>query len=341
MHLHIINTTLFGGAETIAAKLAKKFGKSIIISLYEKNNKYFEKRFNVKVKGLYYLLFSIIKYKNIKIISHNLQSHIVINLLGISAKFIFWNNISIYNVIHFDAKFVNKKWLLIYIITIKLIRPKLVFVSDFAKFRFEEISNLKRIKSKIIYNSIDKKFFKKTYNKILKEINSKKIHIGFIGRYKPIKRLPLFIEICNELSQINKNVYKFVIQSDISKKELIDLLKTLSDQNKISLKYKDFQLISSEDNPTKFYKICDIVISTSKTESFGLVFVETVAMGKRFYCINSTSFKMLIGESIINIETEIPEEISKFLNNEISRNYILPDISMFKEEIMINEYSKI
>ena len=109
MHFHIINTTLFGGAETIAAKLAKTFGKSIIISLYKKNTKYFEERFNVKVKGIYYLLFSILKYKNIKIISHNLQSHIVINLIGIFTKFIFWKNISIFNVIHFDANFVNKK----------------------------------------------------------------------------------------------------------------------------------------------------------------------------------------------------------------------------------------
>ena len=93
MHIHIINITVFGGAETIAVKLAKKFGDSIIISLSKKNFLDFQKRFSVKVRSLNYLFIAFLKNKNLKIFSHSLHSHVIINSIGIILKIFFLSKI--------------------------------------------------------------------------------------------------------------------------------------------------------------------------------------------------------------------------------------------------------
>ena len=340
MHIHIINSTTFGGAETVAAKLSKHFGGSILISIFEKNIK-FQERFNVQVRGIVFLIKLFLKKNNLKIFTHNLQSHILFNLLSVFGKMIFTKDFEIYNIVHFDAYHVKRKWLNLYIKTSKFVRPEIIFVSKFAKLRLEQMFNLKGLKTKIIYNSVDDKFFTYAGDKNLSEINSKRIYIGFIGRNKPVKRLSLFLEICDQLFKIDKSRYRFVIQSDASQEDLKDLISNISFNKNISIKHNNFKLISSDDNPIKFYDRCDIVISTSKTESFGLVCIETLAMGKRFYSLNSESLKMLFGNSSINISFENPKLVSEFINDDISRKYLIPDISNFKEAVMINEYSKI
>ena len=340
MHIHIINSTTFGGAETVAAKLSKYFGNSQLISIFEKDIK-FKERFNVEIRGIGSLIKLFIKKNNLKVFTHNLQTHILINLFSYVGKIFFKRNFRILNVIHFDAFYVKKKWLLFYIKTLRFFKPEIIFVSKYAKLRFENLCILKDLKTRIIYNSVDEKYFTYFGNRTLNEIISKEIHVGFIGRNKTIKRLPLFIEICDQLFKINKFKYRFVIQSDATREDLIDHVKKISHEKKIAISHKNFKLISSEDNPINFYNKCDIVISTSKTESFGLVGIETLAMGKRFYCINSESLKMLFGNSVINIFSEDPIFVSNFINKDVSKKYFIPDISRFKESVMINEYSQI
>jgi len=339
MHIHIINKIVFGGAETIAVKLSKKFGDSVVVSLSTKNFLEFQKRFSVKVRSLNYLFISLIKNKNLKIFTHSLHSHVIVNTIGMISKIFLYKKFKFHNVIHFDSYFANKIWLYLFIISIRLLKPEIIFVSNFAKVRFNDFYSLKGINVKIINNSIDDIFFKKKY-KYLKRIKSKKIYIGFIGRNKSIKRIPLFLEICYELSKIDRK-YNFIMQSDITKEEILDLINNLSLKKGFFNLDKNFTIIPSDHNPLKFYDKCDIVISTSKTESFGLVCIESLAMGKRFYSVNSESLEMLIGENDINIKNEDPKFISKFLNEEISKTYIIPNISKFREENMINEYYKI
>ena len=102
-----------------------------------------------------------------------------------------------------------------------------------------------------------------------------------------------------------------------------------------------FSLIPEYEDPIKFYKACDIVISCSSSESFGLTCIETLAMGKRLYTVNSQSLDKLFDIKDINIICEDPNKISKFIDHSILKFYKIPDLSKYKEKNMINEYSKI
>ena len=128
------------------------------------------------------------------------------------------------------------------------------------------------------------------------------MRIGFIGRYSPVKQLPLFLEICLELTKTRKKNFQFYIQSDISRDEINNLLLEIKKLNNYEENELDLVLLNSQDDPKFFYKNIDIVISTSKTETFGLTCIEALAMGKRLYTINSKSIESLFGKVDFNIK---------------------------------------
>ena len=165
--------------------------------------------------------------------------------------------------------------------------------------------------------------------------------IGFIGRYSPVKQLPLFLEICLELTKIRKKFFKFYIQSDISKHEINRLLEEIKKFNNYKKNCLDLVLYKSQEDPKIFYKSIDILISTSKTETFGLTCIEALAMGKRIYTINSKSIEFLFGNIEFNLKEKKIKNIAKLLINSFEREYLFPDISKFQESIMIKEYSKL
>jgi len=338
MHLHLINAAIFGGAESLAANICSNSPKSYLVNLFGRKNISFEYKFNLKLKNIWYLFKSINNGDLSRIYSHNIQSHIFINLLSYILKNNFLKSSCTYNVIHFDAYHVKKIYLKIYFFSIKLYKPKIIFVSDFAKLRFLEKQKIKNIDYKVIYNSIESKYFSKKniYKKFLPPIKKDKVFIGFIGRYHPLKRLDIFIKLCFQLNKIDSTKYSFVIQSDIKYKELEKLIH----QNDLKKQKIQFKLIADSIDPINFYQNVDIVISTSKTETFGLTCIEALAMGKRIYSVNSKSLSILLGKGDFNILTENLEKISKIIQNGLSNSYKKPDINRFRRELMIEEYNK-
>ena len=333
---------VIGGAEAIAVKLVKKLKtNSYLISLVKNKSLIFEKRFNIKLKNIFYLLSKISLNKVSRIFSHNIQAHIFLNFCSFIFKYLFLKRYSIYNVIHFDSLYINKILLKFYILSIKLSNPKLIFVSEFSKKRFNKHMDTEKLFTKVIYNSIDSKFFKSTNNYKQNYGFKYPIYIGFIGRLSPIKRLPLFLEICINLHLLNKKKYKFVIQSDISNKEFNRILNILSIKYSLNFNSINFTLIREYNDPLKFYESCEIIISTSITESFGLTCIETLAMGKRLYTINSESLKLLFNNPDFNIKCEDERYISKYIDESILKLYKCPNLEKFKEKYMLNEYSKI
>ena len=103
----------------------------------------------------------------------------------------------------------------------------------------------------------------------------------------------------------------------------------------------DLVLLNSQDDPKFFYKNIDIVISTSKTETFGLTCIEALAMGRRLYTINSKSIESLFGKVTFNIKWGEVKNIARLLIDSFEKKYLCPNISKFKESIMIEEYSKL
>tara|TARA_B100000212_G_scaffold263545_1_gene203200 strand:- start:347 stop:1372 length:1026 start_codon:yes stop_codon:yes gene_type:complete len=341
MQYHIINSSKFGGAELIAARLSKKLSDNCLIIIF-KNNHLFTERLKIDSKNLFFLLRNIFSNNENSFFSHNIQAHIILNILHILKRTILKTDSSkYYNVIHFDAFHIKKFWLNFYINLLKIYRPKLIFVSEYSKNQFfKKISFF--INSQVINNSISDDFFEKKHSgRSLKKLNTNELKIGFIGRYSPVKQLPLFLEICLELKKITKKDYKFYIQSDISRREINKLLEKIIKRNNYQFNYLDIVLYKSQQNPKIFYRSIDILISTSKTETFGLTCIEALAMGKRIYTINSKSIELLFGKVNFNLKAKRTRDIAKLLINSFDKKYILPDISKFKDCAMIKEYSKL
>jgi glycosyltransferase involved in cell wall biosynthesis len=338
MEIHIINSAIFGGAESIAANLCANSSNSYLVNLFGKENLNFESKFNFKLRNIWYLFKSIRNPDLSRVYSHNLQSHIFLNFLSYLLNNNLLKSSTTYNVIHFDVYHVKKIYLLLYFLSLKLYKPKIIFVSDFAKLRFLEKFKIKNIFYKVIYNSIEKKYFKQSiiYKKFLPPIKKDKVVIGFIGRNKPVKRLDKFIELCFHLNKIDPSKFSFLIQSDIKYKELEELIY----QKKIQKEKIKINLFTDSSDPINFYENVDIVISTSKTETFGLTCIEALAMGKRIYSINSQSLSLLLGKGDFNISTENPDKISQIINKGLYLEYKKPDISRFQKNIMIGEYHK-
>ena len=157
-----------------------------------------------------------------------------------------------------------------------------------------------------------------------------------------MKRLPLFLEIILELNRLQKDKFKFFIQSDISKKELDKLLKKIyAKKNQLPKDKLQIILYSSENDPLVFYNSIEILISTSKTETFGLTCIEAIAMNKKLYTINSSSIETLFGPVNFNIKEDSVEKISVRLIKLFKDDYLFPDISRFTELRMFEEYSKL
>ena len=100
-------------------------------------------------------------------------------------------------------------------------------------------------------------------------------------------------------------------------------------------------LFRSDNDPLAFYNSIDILISTSKTETFGLTCIEAIAMKKKLYTINSCSIETLFGPVNFNLKEDTVENISARLIKLFKEDYLFPDISRFTDLRMFEEYSKL
>ena len=158
MDFHIINSTTWGGAELIASKLSNKFSKRFLIILFKKDD-LFVKKLSIKTKGFFFLLRKIFNEKN-KFFSHNIQAHIILNLLTILKNYLKKKDKNkYYNVIHFDPLYIKKFWLFIFLETLKYSNTSIVFVSEYARNQLMMKINFP-VNYFIIYNSVSK-FMKK------------------------------------------------------------------------------------------------------------------------------------------------------------------------------------
>ncbi len=187
------------------------------------------------------------------------------------------------SIIHFHNKLSSKK--IFYIL--KFFSTKNIVFHEHGsawnvktKQQIKTFQNNAKIAKKIIVNSlatkhmlvkkfkIDKKKLALIYygfndpkiNK--KNINKKKLKIGFIGRLESVKGAHLFIEAANLLK--NKNL-SFLLAGD---GHLEKDLKLLSKQN------KKIKFIGNVVNPIQFIKTLDILIVPSIREPLGIVNIE-------------------------------------------------------------------
>ena len=339
MHFHLINNLTFGGSESIASVLAKSFSSSRLYTLYpfsRVSKVRFEARFSVQIFSFLFYLNSFIRQKNSSFFTHNVQSHIVVNLINYFFSLFGLKPRTHYNVIHFDAAHLKYFWRLLLIFSSYLSRPNLIFVSDFSKAQYHLFINLDLFSISIIPNAIPSRFFAIPTTHLLPPLNKSDINIGFIGRNASIKRLDLAIKTFSYLKQNSSFSFQFTLQSDISIIQLRNLI-SLSGLNSTLL--NDISLISQSEDCYYFYDQVDAVISTSSTESFSLVAIECLAMQKRFYSFNSTSIMTILNDFDYNFHDADISSFAAFISSNLSKSYKLPDLSLYRFDRFLSSYS--
>ena len=334
--VHIINQPLVGGAELVSARLATRFsnGKLYYMIGNREQVESFQNKNKVVLSGFFSILHKLIKGGN-KLFLHNLQSQVVLLIL---CKFLDLWGIKNYPhiVIHYDADHVKKRWLKLLVTILKKSDTVMVFVSPYTLKKFKKYIKIKNEKTHIIYNGVHERFFNhyRKENVLLKPIKHK-LRVGFIGRNAPVKRLSLFLEICEKMrAKTNLDIF-VVIQSNLknsdikeSNQELFHLVNCLN-----------FKLIDSKNDPQEFYEECDVVVSTSLTETFSLIAIESLATKTRFYSYGLECLDDMFDKPHFNLKAKSIDEFVDLFAKDLARPYPIPNLENFKESKMLEQYA--
>lgn len=240
--------------------------------------------------------------------------------------------------IHFDTLCLRKFWRLVYFFVLRISRPRLVFVSDFARNRLSSVFDTSNYSINIIHNAVQDRFFKLYPSSYaLNSSSCSSPRYRFIGRFSPVKRIYLALRTFSLLLLKQDNA-EFVIQSDLS----FSQLQVLCSMNNISAIFlKRVKLLPYHHDVCDFYHSVDIVSSTSLTESFSLIAIEAVAMQKKFFSYNSPSIEILLPDFQYNFIGDSLFDFSEFICYNSNNNYSFPCLDKFRSQSFLNSYSKL
>lgn len=336
---HLINNLTYGGAESIASMLAYSysFGRLYTLLPYSSSSKLtFEQRYSVNIDNLFAFIYSYFVYQHSSFFTHNVQAHIVVNILNYLLTISRLRKRTHYNIIHFDSAQIKSFWRSLYFFSVRISFPRLIFVSSFSKKQYASFINLNKYNFHIIPNAIPSHFFANNPLPSLPPLIDKHITLGFIGRYSLVKRLDIALKVFNILFESSHAKVNFVIQSDITLNQLHELLFSL---NLNSSLHKSITLIRHDEDTLNFYSVVDAVISTSLTETFSLIAIETLAMQKRFFSYNSPSISFILPDFKYDYAIFDILGFSQFIMKNLFLEYSMPNISPYHYDIFLHSYS--
>ncbi len=275
-----------GGAQTIVNQLLDRWSSDNIqllcFSLRRSNNfsSYNESLFVSSNYESKYNLSSFLELKNfiikndIKILHLHLPKSV---LFGVLIKILYFENIRIIVHEHGDI-FQNK---LLYNLFLRQFQNKIdlfIAVSGATRKKLIKKAGIDENKIKVLYNFIDQNYFNNNelsnYSKVAERqfinLTSDDFVIGFAGRLNKIKGCDILIK---SMSHIDIRGLKIVIAGDgIERKNLEELSENLNIRDNIIF-------LGYIKNIRGFYKIIDVLVVSSRSESFGLSIVEAQSMG--------------------------------------------------------------
>ena len=269
---HLITALESGGAEKIlfdtVSSLKDQFNHRVIVlskrgvycQKFEKIGIPVEK---VSIRLLWRLLFS--ERNQCLIHSYLYHSHIVSLLFKVIGYRVIWSiHSSIFDIVDFKAKLAG--WLSYFV------PNKIIYVSDFARNQHTKIGFTKQ-KSIVIYNGLDVNKFNNK-NQCTLAIDKDYINIVMIARYHPVKDYSRFSSIASIALQLNSSCYFYLIGkgNNKSNKELLNLL----EKNQI---LDNVKLMGEVDDIDTILPCFDLLVSTSRAESFGLTILEAILSG--------------------------------------------------------------
>ena len=268
----LANSAKLGGAENIAKQchrdIIKKFGGEMCRLTYLHRSDIYNFKFQRLLKlvdtfkSLILLINQLRKPYQYIIISHMHQANLISRICGI-----LFSNVRVYNFIH--SNFELKSYSLRYILTDRLIE-KYIFVSH-ASYEAQR-QYFDQNKATVIQNEVDnQRFFyneaKRISTRQLLKIKTTERVFLIAGRLESEKKVTEIVDTWIKF----KIDHKLIIVGDGSLKNKLKK-RSLSFETKI-------QVLDTVDNIEDYYNACDVLISNSPDESFGLVILESLNCG--------------------------------------------------------------
>lgn len=168
-------------------------------------------------------------------------------------------------------------------------------VSEQAKHKLVQVGAIKPERMLVINNSIDINKFKANdifRNKYRAEFNLKNEEICLlaVGRFHPAKDYSTLIKIFKELNFEYNNLRLFIVGDGNLRSSIEAEIKSFSLEENVSL------LGVRQDIP-QLMNMCDIFISTSAWEGFGLVLAEAMACSKIVVASSNAGFLEILGKN--------------------------------------------
>lgn len=167
-------------------------------------------------------------------------------------------------------------------------------VSEQAKNKLIAAGAVNPNKILVVNNSVDINKFKKNDDyraQYRKQFNLKKDDVCLlaVGRFHPAKDYPTLIKVFDQLRYKEKNIKLFIVGDGELRASIEAEIKTFALEDKVIL------LGIRQDIP-QLMNMCDIFISTSAWEGFGLVLAEAMACSKRVIVSKNAGFMEILGE---------------------------------------------
>lgn len=166
---------------------------------------------------------------------------------------------------------------------------------------------------KVVYNSVDIQENSNISIEQLKskyDIEPKKKVILFAGRFDKNKNVELFIDIVNDVSKYDNNILA-LFTGIIGDEQYFDLIK--QKLKIVNFKYKILLNIEHEDM-YQIYRISDILILTSHTESLPTVVLEAMANNLLVLARNVNGVREIISHDYNGLVFEYDEKVSNISN---------------------------
>lgn len=361
----LINSMADGGAEKLVQTLIESLNTENTIihliclehnSIYtvdSKTNITFLSNFSGKEKGILKLIFiPILAFRLFKYIKKNnieiIQSHLFrANYVNILSKLIFRSRHICQIVNHGIISRYSNNGLIgsINLFLIKYLYPFSDLILSVSNVVQNDMQNLYHFKNKkaVIYNMFDLAKIESLSSEEINDFNfnlNKKYLIS-VGRLIKLKRNE---DLILTLFQLEDDIEVIFIGEGDKRSELISLAKKLKLEKRV-------HFIGWVNNPYKYIKKCHILVSTSETESFGNVLIESMACrtivistesGGPSEIIDSDVNGLLFKVGEINI---LVQSIKTILNNKNIQNTYIKNGYLKSKQFDINhiikEYKKV
>lgn len=188
---------------------------------------------------------------------------------------------------------------------------KLILVSNSCKNNFDKLYPSLSNKTFVVYNFLSHDSIIEKSEEFSPNFDKNKINIVSIGRIEDNKNFFAQVRIIKNLVIKGINLNLYIIGDGIDKQVLQEKIK----EEKLD---KNIKLLGNKKNVYPYIKNATFLISTSKSESFGLTIAEALVLKTPVISLNYPALKEIIYNKngiICNNETDMEEKLYYYIKN--------------------------